>query len=197
MAANRVVIFEPSWNPSHDVEITFFKRKHKFQDLLIHFLQAQSISRAYRYGQKKPCFIYRFISSGAMEEQVFKRQVLKMATSKRVIDEYQVDRHYDEDDLNELYSTSNILPTCQQQFEMPEDEMLTELLDEHQAIVKNCEKHNLLLENNLHEDLSENEIQEAWIEIEEEKKKDKFMDLFTKTTNVKDLFSDTIFETGL
>lgn len=38
-----------------------------------------------------------------MEMKLYERQVTKQAISKRVIDEQQIDRHYNQTDLAELY----------------------------------------------------------------------------------------------
>jgi len=55
-SANKVVIFDPHWNPSYD-------------------LQAQD--RAYRIGQTRDVEVFRLISVGTVEEIVYARQIYK------------------------------------------------------------------------------------------------------------------------
>ncbi|KAF2858982.1 hypothetical protein K470DRAFT_259268 [Piedraia hortae CBS 480.64] len=57
-SANKVVIVDPNWNPSHD-------------------LQAQD--RAYRIGQVRNVDVFRLVSKGTVEELVYARQVYKQA----------------------------------------------------------------------------------------------------------------------
>ncbi|KNF03799.1 hypothetical protein PSTG_02894 [Puccinia striiformis f. sp. tritici PST-78] len=60
-AANKVVIFDPSWNPSHD---------------------AQAMDRVVRIGQKREVECIRLISSGTTEELIYHRQVYKQGLSE-------------------------------------------------------------------------------------------------------------------
>lgn len=55
-SANKVVVMDPNWNPSYD-------------------LQAQD--RAYRIGQTRDVEVFRLISSGTIEEIVYARQIYK------------------------------------------------------------------------------------------------------------------------
>ncbi len=56
IGANRLVLFDPDWNPATD---------------------KQAAARVWRDGQKKKCFVYRFLATGSIEEKVFQRQMSK------------------------------------------------------------------------------------------------------------------------
>ena len=60
VSANRVVIFDPSWNPAQD-------------------LQAQD--RSFRYGQRRHVTVFRLLGAGSLEELVYSRQIYKQQLS--------------------------------------------------------------------------------------------------------------------
>ncbi|XP_034242140.1 transcriptional regulator ATRX homolog isoform X2 [Thrips palmi] len=149
VAANRVVIFDASWNPSHDV---------------------QSIFRIYRFGQTKPCYIYRFLAQGTMEEKIYERQVTKLSLACRVVDELQVERYYKMADLQELYMFT---PADRDSFvapKLPKDHLFAELLKKYKSTITSYHEHDSLLENKEEEELNESERQAAWEDYENEKK---------------------------
>ncbi|KAI0242245.1 DNA repair protein rhp26 [Massospora cicadina] len=62
--ADRVVIFDPDWNPTADL---------------------QALSRAWRLGQSKEVFIYRLLAAGTIEERVHHLQLYKQVLSDRIL----------------------------------------------------------------------------------------------------------------
>ena len=81
-AATRVIVFDPSWNPSSD---------------------DQAVDRAYRIGQKKPVVVFRLITCDTIEEKIYRRQIFK----KSVINQNNGEdddptRHFDSEGIQHL-----------------------------------------------------------------------------------------------
>lgn len=74
-AANRLVLFDSCWNPAFDT-------------------QAQA--RIWRDGQTKPTWIYRFLTTGMLDEKIFQRQLVKNDMGRTVLDEASVDGEGDD-----------------------------------------------------------------------------------------------------
>ncbi len=63
--ANRVIIFDFKFNPVNE---------------------EQAVGRAYRIGQQKPVFVYRFVAGGTFEESIHNTAVFKMQLASKVVD---------------------------------------------------------------------------------------------------------------
>lgn len=82
IGANRLVMFDPDWNPAND---------------------EQAMARVWRDGQKKPCYIYRFLATGSIEEKIFQRQTHKKGLSNTVVDNDEGERHFTQSELKDLF----------------------------------------------------------------------------------------------
>ncbi|XP_041656865.1 transcriptional regulator ATRX-like isoform X2 [Cheilinus undulatus] len=154
VAANRVIIFDASWNPSHDI---------------------QSIYRVYRFGQLKQVFVYRFLAQGTMEEKIYDRQVTKQSLSNRVVDQQQIERHFTLFELTELYTFEpdllddpNSKKTKRSSPMSPKDKVLEQLLQTCKDQIVSFHEHESLLDHKQEEELSEAERRAAWAEYEAE-----------------------------
>uniref|UniRef100_A0A6Q2XHK7 DNA helicase n=1 Tax=Esox lucius TaxID=8010 RepID=A0A6Q2XHK7_ESOLU len=159
VAANRVIIFDASWNPSYDI---------------------QSIFRVYRFGQLKAVFVYRFLAQGTMEEKIYDRQVAKQSLSFRVVDQQQIQRHFTLFELTELYMFEPDLldnPNSEKKSKrntplLPKDVVLAELLQICKEQIVCYHEHESLLDHKEEEELSEADRKAAWAEYEAEVRMD-------------------------
>lgn len=65
IGANRLILFDVDWNPATD---------------------DQAMARIHREGQTKPCYIYRFLIKGGLEERIWQRQVVKRGLADSIMD---------------------------------------------------------------------------------------------------------------
>uniref|UniRef100_A0A671LZB6 DNA helicase n=1 Tax=Sinocyclocheilus anshuiensis TaxID=1608454 RepID=A0A671LZB6_9TELE len=157
VAANRVIIFDASWNPSYDI---------------------QSIFRVYRFGQVKTVFVYRFLAQGTMEEKIYDRQIAKQSLSFRVVDQQQIERHFTMNELTELYAfePDQLDDPSEKKSKratpmLPKDPFLAELLHSYKDHIVGYHEHDSLLDHKEEEALSEEDRKAAWAEYEAEKKR--------------------------
>lgn len=81
-----------------------------------------------------------------MEEKIYNRQVTKLSLACRVVDEQQIERHYSNHDLAELYQFEP-KEDSQIVLALPRDRLLAEIFLKYKDNVYNYHEHDSLLEN--------------------------------------------------
>uniref|UniRef100_A0A0K0FK74 Transcriptional regulator ATRX homolog (inferred by orthology to a C. elegans protein) n=1 Tax=Strongyloides venezuelensis TaxID=75913 RepID=A0A0K0FK74_STRVS len=144
IGANRVVIFEPGFNPSDDL---------------------QALHRVYRMGQMKPTFIYRLVAQGTIEERIQERQIIKDGISRCSIDKHHIRDLYDDDStqLSKLNCIDVSDPSyCRETLPKPNDDLLSNLIIKNPKRIINYAVYDSLLENKVDEELTEEEKEKEW-----------------------------------
>ena len=82
IGASRLVLFDVDWNPATDM---------------------QAMARIHRDGQKKPCFIYRLVMAGGLDEKIWQRQITKIGLASNIIDQKSGCNSFTRDELRDLF----------------------------------------------------------------------------------------------
>ncbi|MCJ1277680.1 hypothetical protein MMC21_005494 [Puttea exsequens] len=81
--ADRVIIYDPDWNPSTDV---------------------QARERAWRLGQKREVMIYRLMTVGTIEEKIYHRQLFKQFLINKILRDPKQRQTFQMKDLHDLFT---------------------------------------------------------------------------------------------
>ncbi|KAL8737737.1 MAG: hypothetical protein Q9181_001394 [Wetmoreana brouardii] len=82
IGASRLVLFDVDWNPATDL---------------------QAMARIHRDGQKRPCFIYRFLMAGGIDEKIWQRQIVKLGLASNIMDQKAESSSFTREDLKDLF----------------------------------------------------------------------------------------------
>ncbi|KAL6765798.1 SNF2 family N-terminal domain-containing protein [Haematococcus lacustris] len=88
IGANHLVLYDSDWNPAADL---------------------QAMARIYRDGQKRPCSVWRLLTTGTLEEKIFQRQIMKGDLASATIasgDGPAAGRHFTQEELRRLFTLS-------------------------------------------------------------------------------------------
>eukprot|EP00116_Pleurobrachia_bachei_P002279 sb/3462541/ len=99
-SANRVVIYDPNWNPATD---------------------SQAVDRAYRIGQTKHVTVYRLLTCGTIEEKIYRKQVFKDGITRQATgDSFDPIRYFTNQERSQLFefASTDYSETCNQMEEL-------------------------------------------------------------------------------
>ncbi|KAK2807894.1 hypothetical protein FQN49_008765 [Arthroderma sp. PD_2] len=88
--ADRVIIYDPDWNPSTDV---------------------QARERAWRLGQKREVTIYRLMTAGTIEEKIYHRQIFKQFLTNKILRDPKQRQTFQMSDIQDLFTLGGDGPT--------------------------------------------------------------------------------------
>ncbi|CAI2378419.1 unnamed protein product [Moneuplotes crassus] len=94
VGADRVIIFDPDWNPAND---------------------NQAVDRIYRIGQKKDIIVYRLITIHGIEERIYRRQIHKQGINKATVESKEsknIEKYFSNEDLFELFNLDKEDENC-------------------------------------------------------------------------------------
>eukprot|EP00210_Caulerpa_lentillifera_P008211 g7840.t1 len=81
--ANRVLLYDPDWNPSIDV---------------------QAKERAWRIGQSRQVTVYRLLTVGTIEEKIYQRQIFKQSLKDKVLSKNSQKRVFSSKTIRDLFT---------------------------------------------------------------------------------------------
>ncbi|KAL4867630.1 hypothetical protein BDV12DRAFT_198051 [Aspergillus spectabilis] len=128
--ADRVIIYDPDWNPSTDV---------------------QARERAWRLGQKRDVTIYRLMTAGTIEEKIYHRQIFKQFLTNKIMKDPKQRQTFQLSDLHDLFAlgdenqgpteTSKIFKEAEVTYEENSDNAGTTTQHDHQRNVQAEKQH--------------------------------------------------------
>ncbi|KAF2858677.1 hypothetical protein K470DRAFT_250840 [Piedraia hortae CBS 480.64] len=83
IGASRLILYDLDWNPATDI---------------------QAMARIHRDGQKRPCYIYRLVMQGGLDEKIFQRQVNKTGLADSIVDGKSAVSGFTREELRDLFT---------------------------------------------------------------------------------------------
>jgi transcriptional regulator ATRX len=146
--ANRVIIFDFAFNPTWE---------------------EQAIGRAYRLGQTKPVFVYRFVAGGTFEFALYDKQLFKTGLSSRVVDKKNPQRNANKKPAEWMKPPFDVLQqdisveTGKDEHVM--DKIITSQLEGQDEFIRSIKTMETLMGESKDEALTAEEMQEVETEV--------------------------------